>query len=235
MFHTSAQFYDKLYSFKDYRAEAQALTTALGNLLPGRASIEVLDVGCGTAEHHQYLPDTYKLTGFDIEQEFVDIAAAKNPRSKYLQADMHQFNLGQTYDAVVCMFSSIAYMETLPRVQTALKEMARHVNPGGVLIVEPWFEPGAYTPGFVSQLTVDEPELQVCRMSYCDREGDVSLLNFHYSVAEKGKGMVHFDEQHRLGLFTKEQMLEAMASTGMTVSHRSDTGIPRGVYIGAKP
>lgn len=46
--------------------------------------------------------------------------------------------------------------------------------------------------------------------------------------------MVSFDEQHRLGLFTKEQMLSAMAQTGLEARFDDKSGIPRDLYIGRK-
>lgn len=234
MYTSSAPYYDKLYNFKDYEAEAKALVTAVSNLVPDKPAIKLLDVGCGTAEHHRFLPDSFQVEGFDIAPEFVNIAAKKNPNGAYFVADMHEFATGREYDVITCMFSSIAYMQTLERVEHALNTMANHLAPGGVLIVEPWFTPEGYTAGFVSQLNVDEPELQICRMTYTEREGDVSVLNFHYVAAKKGEGMVSFDEQHRLGLFTKEQMLSAMAQTGLEARFDDKSGIPRDLYIGRK-
>lgn len=234
MYTSSAPYYDKLYSFKDYKAEAKALVAAVRNLVPNKSSIKLLDVGCGTAEHHRFLPDSFQVEGFDIAPDFVAIAAEKNPNGEYFVADMHDFATGRGYDVITCMFSSIAYMQTLDRVEYALNTMANHLAPGGVLIVEPWFTPDGYTAGFVSQLSVDEPELQICRMTYTERDGDVSVLNFHYTVAQKGEGMVSFDEIHRLGLFTKGQMLEAMKSTGLSATFDDKSGIPRDLYIGRK-
>lgn len=70
MYTSSARFYDKLYSFKDYEAEAKALVTAVTNLVPDKPEITLLDVGCGTAEHHRFLPDNFQVEGFDIEPNF---------------------------------------------------------------------------------------------------------------------------------------------------------------------
>lgn len=236
MFTSSAHYYDKLYSFKDYKAEAGELATAIATLLPNTPQPTFLDVGAGTAEHHRFMPENIAIEGFDLQPEFVEIAQAKNPGITYHVADMVDFDFGKTYDVVACLFSSIGYMKTYDTMQAAIRQMAKHVSPSGVLIVEPWFTPEGFTKGFVSQLTVDEPELQVCRMTYTDHNADKSqsTLNFHYTVAQKGEGMVHFDEQHVMGLYTEEQMLEAMRSAGLDTRFVSDSGITRGVYIGRK-
>lgn len=236
MFTSSAHYYDKIYSFKDYQAEARELATAIAALLPNTPQPTLLDVGAGTAEHHRFMPKSIVIEGFDLQPEFVEIARAKNPSITYHVADMLDFDFGTTYDVVACMFSSIGYMKTYDKMQAAIGQMAKHVSAGGVLIVEPWFTPDGFSKGYVSQVTVDEPELQICRMTYSDHSDDKSqsILNFHYTVAQKDVGMVHFDEQHVMGLYTEEQMLEAMGSAGLVTRFVSDSGIPRGVYIGRK-
>ena len=54
---------------------------------------------------------------------------------------MTDFDLATTYDAVTCLFSAIGYVRTVDRMNRAVACMARHVKPGGVLIVEPWITP----------------------------------------------------------------------------------------------
>ena len=49
MFSKSAQWYDVLYSFKDYRKESNSIISVLKKEHPTATSI--LDVACGTAEH----------------------------------------------------------------------------------------------------------------------------------------------------------------------------------------
>ncbi len=60
---------------------------------------------------------------------------------------MTEFDLATTYDAVTCLFSAIGYVRTVDRMNRAVACMARHVKPGGVLIVEPWITPEDWKPG----------------------------------------------------------------------------------------
>ena len=57
---------------------------------------------------------------------------------------MDDFDLGERFDVVVCLFSAIGYTKHLDRANGA---MARHVAAGGVLIVEPWFSRDEWKPG----------------------------------------------------------------------------------------
>ena len=67
MFVHSAQFYDAIYAWKDYAAEARRLKALLAERqrIPGRRSL--LDVACGTAAHATYLRDDYAYEGLDLD------------------------------------------------------------------------------------------------------------------------------------------------------------------------
>jgi SAM-dependent methyltransferase len=62
---------------------------------------------------------------------------------------METFDIDERFDAVVCLFSSIGYTSDLPG---AMSSMARHLNPGGVHIVEPWLRPDQWVAGHVQVL-----------------------------------------------------------------------------------
>jgi SAM-dependent methyltransferase len=95
-------------------------------------------------EHARLLTDQgFAVDGLDIESAFVRIASAKNPAGRFVVADMSDFQLPNRYDALLCLFSSIAYLRTLERVTRALACVRDHLAPGGVALVEPWFPPGS--------------------------------------------------------------------------------------------
>jgi hypothetical protein len=112
-------------------------------------------------------------------------------------------NLGRRFDAVVCLFSSIGYVATLEKLRVTARTFTRHVEPGGVVVVEPWLTPDAFRPGHVQALLAEASALKVARMSSSDLRADRWVLNFHYLVGTP-EGVEHFTEQHHLGLFTNE-------------------------------
>jgi hypothetical protein len=132
---------------------------------------------------------------------------------------------------VTCLFSSIGYARTLPRMRRTIANMARHTAQGGVLIVEPWFAPGEFIPGRVTARFVDEPDLKIARMNVGEVENTVSIMNFHYMIATPA-GIDTFNEQHVLGLFSKDQYLAAFKDAGMAVEY-DPKGFGRGLYIAA--
>jgi SAM-dependent methyltransferase len=238
MFSKSARWYDALYAFKDYSQEADQLIRFLEQERQSRhepgaspAVATLLDVACGTAEHDRYLAGRYQVDGLDINPDFVEIAVQKNPHGQYFVADMTAFSLGRTYDIILCLFSSIGYVKTLENVVNALVCFKAHLNPGGILLVEPWFTPQAWKPyASVHLLTAETAEGKVCRMNVSGQEGLLSIIDFHYLVGTP-EGVTHFTERHELGLFTMDEMLGAFLQAGLAVRYDPEGLTGRGLYI----
>jgi len=229
MFSKSAHLYDLIYSFKDYPAESQQIIDLIEQEMPDARTI--LDVACGTAEHDRFLLQKYQVDGLDMDAEFVRIAAVKNPQGNFHHADMRDFDLGKIYDVILCLFSSIGYVKTLDNVIQTLVSFKRHLNPGGVILVEPWFTPDVWqVDDSVHMLSAENEDIKVCRMNLSGREGDISILNFHYLVGAAGK-IDHYTERHELGLFTVGQMSSAFEAAGLAVRHDPEGLTGRGLYM----
>jgi SAM-dependent methyltransferase len=234
MFTASAEYYDLLYStLKDYASDAEQIAGQLRRLNP--ACRTVLDAGCGTGEHARLLAaEGFEVDGLDLDPAFVRLAALKHPAGRFVEADMSDFRLPRQYDAVLCLFSSIGYLETLDRVRRAVRCFREHLAPGGVLIVEPWFAPGAMDPDRVVKNTVEAGELQVTRASRVEIDGRVSRLFFDYEITD-GAGVRHASEVHVLGLFTHEELLATFRDAGFEVEHDPVGFTDRGLYIATQP
>lgn len=231
MYNQTAQYYDLIYSFKDYGAEAEKITALIQQELPTAKTI--LDVACGTAEHAKLLSNRFEVDGIDLEPAFVEIAREKAPSGEFRLADMSDFSLPKTYDVVQCLFSSIGYLPTTEKIVAALESFKKHLNPGGVIFVEPWITPENWQIGYVGMVTAESDDLKICRMNVNERIDNRSILNFHYLVATK-QGIEHLEEKHELVLYTKGEMLECFAKAGLEVSY-DDKFFGRGLYTARTP
>jgi SAM-dependent methyltransferase len=232
MFTETAQYYDAVYSFKDYGREAARLSAIVRRARP-RAR-RLLDVACGTGRHIEHLRGRFDVEGVDISTALVREARRRNPGARIRVGDMMRLGLPPVYDAVVCLFSSIGYVRTPAGLARAIRSMAGALAPGGVLVVEPWFTPSAWKPGTVHALLAEQPGLRVARVSTSRTVGGQSIVDMHYLVGT-ARGVRHCVETHRLGLFTVAQMRHAFRGAGLRVSYdrRGLTG--RGLYIGTRP
>lgn len=76
---------------------------------------------------------------------------------------MLTFTLSKEFDVVTCLFSAIGYMTTLRKLRRAVRNMSLHLNPGGVLIVEPWITPRNFIRGRIGAVYVNEAKLKIAR------------------------------------------------------------------------
>jgi len=229
MFLESAELYEAIYHFKNYGRECEILREIIGAAVPGARTI--LDVACGTGEHAKFLKEKYSVDGVDLNEEYLRAARLKNPAGKYARADMTDFDLGTTYDVVTCLFSAIGYVQTVDQMNRAIACMARHVKPGGVLIVEPWLTHENYKPGGTFIHAGEIGTDKVCRVSLSRQEGDLSVVLMHY-LRTTADSIEHYSERLELGLFSREEMTRAFESADLNVRYHPEGLMRRGLYLG---
>ena len=234
MFSKSAKYYNAIYASmgKDHATEARKIHQLIQEH-KRTSENTLLEVACGTGLHASILREDYQVEGLDLDAGLLEIASQNYPDIPFHQGDMTKFDLGKQFDAVTCLFSSIGYVKTKERLAQAVQNMTRHLLPGGVLIVEPWFTPEQWKPGRVSALFVDQPNLKISRMNISEVDGHLSFFVFHYTIGTP-QGVEHFTERHELGLFTHEEYLEAFQKVELEVVHDPEGLAGRGLYIGLK-
>lgn len=234
MYSHSATIYDAIYRSqgKDYAGETQKVCALIRQYKRSEGR-SLLDVACGTGNHLVYLREDFEVEGIDNSKEMLDIAQAKFPDINFLCADMIDFKIEHSFDVIACLFSAIGYVETQAHLNQAIQNMANHLKPGGILLVEPWFGPGDLDIGKIHATFVNEPDLKIARMNINRVEENISFLDFHYMVATP-KGVEYFTETHALGLFKHDEYIQAFKDAGLKAIHDDEGLDGRGLYIGIK-
>jgi SAM-dependent methyltransferase len=225
MFELTADLYDLIYSHKDYAAESDWVRTAIRARVPEARTL--LDVACGTGAHLEHLRADFDCRGIDLNARFVEIAHERTGIA-VSRADMDDFDLGERFDAVVCLFSAIGYSAD---VNAAVASMGRHVAPGGVLIVEPWFTPDEWIEGHVGVLDHEADGTRVVRMGTSARDGNVAVMEMHHLIGTAA-GTEHVVEAHRLTLFTFGEYEAAFRNAGLSYELERPGPFGRGALIG---
>lgn len=231
MFSKSAAFYDAIYSFKNYGAEAAEVKALIEKRNAGARTL--LDVACGTGLHLQHLAGAFDVEGIDLDAGLLEIARERIPNVPLHEGDMRSFDLGRSFDAVTCLFSSIGYVGGSDELAMTFERFAHHLNPGGVVVVEGWFSPGEWSEDHIGSVFIDNPDLKLARLNLARSRGRMSIVDFHYLIGTLD-GIEHFIEPHELCLFTPEEYVAALQATGLKVEQDRDALMGRGVYIGVK-
>jgi SAM-dependent methyltransferase len=232
----SARVYDLLYmsGIKDFATDVDALHRLVADRTPDARTL--LDVACGTGVHLSYLREWYEVAGVDASADMLAVARSRLGDGPRLElGDMRSFELGQTFDAVTCLFSSIGYMTTYGDLRRAVAQMARHVAPGGVLVIDGWIRPDAWTDGFREPPRHgDDGATTVVRLSRSTRDGRITTVDMHHLVRDHF-GIRHFVERHVTMLTSTDGYRGALEAAGLTVDVIADYMPGRDRIVGVKP
>jgi ubiquinone/menaquinone biosynthesis C-methylase UbiE len=233
-FHRLAKYYDAINDWKDYRAESARLER-LARRYGRRDKTSWLDVACGTGRHLEFLRKRFTVAGVDGSSEMLRIARARLPGTRLILGDMRAFRLRDRFDVVTCLFSAIGHLETTHDVQTTFKNLARHLKPGGLVIVEPWISPATFRSGMIHVRTHHSPSVTIARLAFSARRGDRSIIRFHFLVGEPGHDIRYYVETDEGLLLDRRALIELMRGTGLR-AHFLDHGLMpgRGLLLGVK-
>jgi ubiquinone/menaquinone biosynthesis C-methylase UbiE len=230
----SAEIYDLLYAQRiDYAVNAERIRRIVEQRSPSAQTL--LEAACGTGAYLERFAERFDVTGIDSSPQMLDRARARLPGRRLVEADMSDFDLGETFDVVVCLFSSVAYLQTLEALRATFRCFARHLSPGGVVIVEPWFSPDQWFEGQVHATTAQSEALAVARVSTSHRDGRRVTMNWAFAVAHSDGRAETFVEAHVTGQFTVEEHLAAFRAAGLDATHDAEGLMGRGLYVAARP
>lgn len=235
----SAPIYDAIYeAMKDYAAEAARVADII-RVNQRSVGSTLLDVGCGTGLHSQYLRGHFDVHGVDASPAQLSVAAERLPNVPLSIGYMQDFDLDIRADAIVCLFSAIGHLATIDELFATIANFERQLKPGGVIVIEPWIQPQMWHPGYFGLDTVDTPDLKIARIGRSTRTENTIHVELEHLVG-RPEGNQHFIETHDLTMFTEAEFGEAFAAARLDwtfdpkgINPRARAG-GRGVYIATK-
>lgn len=233
MYADAARYYDLIHAERgrDAAAEADLVLAELRRRHPAPIA-RLLDVACGTGAHLPRFAESAAVHGVDASAAMLAVAAEVCPAAVLTQADMRRFDLGWRFDAVVCLFSGIGYLTDEADLRRAVATMARHLEPGGVLMVEGWVEPEHWLGASVHAEAAHGDDLAVARVMRSRRDGALTEIDMRYTAAS-ADGISTVDEHHVMRLSDPAEFEAAYAAAGLTFERLPNMLHPgRAVYAG---
>lgn len=229
-----ADVYETLYAGrgKDWAHEAKSLAEQIRDIKPDADSL--LDVACGTGAHLKWFAEHFdRAEGLELAVPMLEQARRRLPHVALHEGDMRDFDLGTTFDAIVCMYCSIGYLDNVAEMRDAIRSMVSHLDPGGVLVIEPWWFPEQFIEGYVAGYAAQEEGRVVTRVSHSTKVGHKTRMDLRYVVGDE-RGITEFSEIELLCLWTKEEYLSAFADAGAPAVYTPGWPTGRGLFVGTK-
>jgi len=126
---------DKLGRYEETRAECEQIVELLG-LEPGA---RILDAGCGFGRTVAVFAEMgCDAVGVDISPAVIEEARRRNPGPDYLVHDLTEPLPAEVerFDAIVNVYSSFGYGETVADDEAVLRTWHDALKPGGALVME---------------------------------------------------------------------------------------------------
>lgn len=214
--------YEALYTGKSYQHEMGLVDVVLDRRLgpagPGKRkpARRVLEIGCGPGLRLAVLRQMhgkYEPEGLDHDPAMLALAERRVRGVPLHRGDMRTFTLETRYDAVLALFGVIGYMGDVGELTKALATMREHLEPRGVLLLEPWLTPDIVKDRFLRADAAKRTGLEVTRMNYTRVVGNKSLLDVHYLIGDE-TGVRHVEERREMTLFTHDEYREALREAG---------------------
>ena len=140
VYERQAQAFDKARSRSFFEAR---WLTRFGDALPRGG--KVLDLGCGAGQPIAawLIAEGFKLTGVDFSDAMLAIARTRWPDGDWRATDMRALDLGETFDGIIA-WNSFFHL-TPDEQRSTLPRLAKHLAPGGCLLVTVGPEAGEVT------------------------------------------------------------------------------------------
>ncbi len=183
----------------------------------------LLDVACGEGTFAIAMANYgLSVTGIDQSEEMLNIAKEKarqaNVQIEFIQMDMRQLNLPQSYDVVTCWYDSLNYLLTNKELQTTFSGIEQVLQTGGLFIFDMntihWLTTLAQRHPVTIERDINDV-FQVHQHSF-DYEQNIATFHLIGFVKENGSWVRLVDEIHKERGYTLEEIQACLQTAGLT-------------------
>lgn len=213
MYGKFAGLYDPLMKDVDYDRWAEYIASFLPE-----GSLRIADCACGTGEITIRLAKMgYTLTGIDISEDMLRIAAEKARKSAlklpFICQNMAELQLHRPQDAIVCACDGVNYLDSLEQVGRFFSAAYAVLKPNGLLLFDISSRHKLENVLDCNTFAEDDGERAYIWKNCYDPES--RLISMELSFYEKqGELYRRFEENHIQRAHEEKELLSAMEKAG---------------------
>lgn len=219
-FQLYSQYYDLLYQDKNYKAETDfVLSLFKTHTLPINS---ILELGCGTGIHAQYLSENgFLVHGVDLSESMLTEA---NKRSKanslnFSHGDVRSIRVNRKFDAVLSLFHVMSYQTSNEDILSAFKTAAEHLDTGGLFVFDVWYGPAVLTDRpEVREKRLENDQISIIRQAKPDLYPERNVVDVNYFIEVKDKKSNYIEkiqEKHSMRYFFSPEIQSFLAQNNM--------------------
>jgi ubiquinone/menaquinone biosynthesis C-methylase UbiE len=210
--------YEPIFSPARDRADVARLIELLGL----SAGERLLDVPCGQGRHAHLLAEAgFDVTGLDYSRHLLDIAKERGTAAnlRYAQGDMRALPAKWTgrFAAVLNLFTSFGFFLDPADDVRVIREFARVLRPGGVLVWHGGSRDGVMAKFLSRDWWKSEDGTMIAHERDFDSLSGVLTIRSHWS-GKRSSG----EREHRIRLYTATRLAELCQSADLIVEEAYD-------------
>ena len=212
-----APHYDELMQIVPYDAWADYVLLLFQ--IAQHDPIKLLDGACGTGNlSFELARSDISVVGVDIAPAMIEIAQNKAlsfPHPiRFLEADLTDFDLNETFDCATCLYDSLNYILDPQKLRAAFAGFARHVERGGVLVFD-MNTPLALTADLFTQRSFDPRKpLQYDWHAAYDAQTKITEVAMSFTRTDSNGTQQKWSETHRERAYELEEVEAMLTATG---------------------
>ncbi|MBR9690318.1 class I SAM-dependent methyltransferase [Candidatus Woesearchaeota archaeon] len=134
-FKSVAKVYDEVIGAMDYKEWTKDLLSLIKKHKNIGKKTKILDIGCGTGGHIEFLEKEFYCVGVDSSKEMIE-AAKKKVKSKVFVHDMRKIDLDENFDVILCIYDVINNLPSKNDVKKAFGAVNKNLKKEGVFVFD---------------------------------------------------------------------------------------------------
>jgi len=222
-----SQYYDLLYSDKDYTQEVEYIDNLINKFAANKKTI--LDMGCGTGKHDELLCEKgYTVHGIDLSADMLRIAESrrkgKEKTLSFSQSNIQKLKLDKKFDVVVSLFHVMSYQNTNDELIKAFEVAKKHLSNNGIFIFDFWYGPAVLTDLPVTRIKrLSNENINVTRISEPTLYAQENIVDVNYDVFIEDKiteEIIEKRELHKMRYFFDKELELICEKVGFTIEKK---------------